>query len=311
MSPRPVSGDHGIVTTLAPTRGGPISTRGLAELHTHTTYSDGTLAPEQLVDQAAAAGLAALAITDHDIVTGVGPARRAAAGLALELVAGIEFSCNLDGREIHVLGLFIDENSAQLVEATERSRDFRRQRAAEIVERLHELDLPIELAAVEAVVGEGSIGRPHIAQALLDHGAVATLDEAFRRYIGVGRPAFTPKPTLGAEEVIGVVHRAGGVAILAHPASSRVREEEILQLAGLGLDGFEVIHPKHSTEASAWLRDLIQRTGLLPSGGSDYHGPGGGTTRLGEHAVSIDWLEALRAAAARLRTSTTSSKDEE
>ncbi len=272
-----------------------------AELHAHTIHSDGVLTPEELVAEAERVALAALAVTDHDIVGGVAPARAAARGLDLEIVAGIEFSTNLGDHEIHMLGLFIDETDDGLLECARQSRRFRHQRAGEIVGRLNDLGVGVEFSAVEAAAGNGSIGRPHIARALVEHGAAATLDEAFRRFIGIGRPAFVPKPTVGAKEVIRVVHRAGGVAILAHPASSRVRREEIHDLVGLGLDGFEVRHPKHTSSTRKKLGSLIEEMGLLPSGGSDFHGPGVGTTELGEHAVPVEWLEALRKAAAEHR----------
>lgn len=229
------------------------------------------------------------------------PAREAVASRALEIVAGVEFSTNLDDHEIHVLGLFVDDANEELVAATRRSRQFRHDRATDIVSRLHDLGVEVDFETVEAACLHGAIGRPHIAQALVEHGATRTVDEAFRRFIGVGRPAFVPKPTLAAAEVIGVVHRAGGVAILAHPASSRVDDGKIRELAGLGLDGFEVQHPKHGAKARKRLRTLIDETGLLPSGGSDFHGPGVGTTKLGTHAVPVEWMEALRDGAMRHR----------
>jgi predicted metal-dependent phosphoesterase TrpH len=180
--------------------------------------------------------LSTLAVTDHDTIEGVAPAREAARHHDLEIVSGIEFSSDLDAHEVHILGLFVDDRGEELHAATRDSRRFRRQRAEEIVERLRSLDVSIEFSSVEKAAGRGSMGRPHIASALLHHGAVSTVDEAFGRYIGVGRPGFVPKPTLGAAAVIEVVHRAGGVAILAHPASSRLREAQILQLADLGVD---------------------------------------------------------------------------
>jgi len=275
----------------------PISLTGKAELHAHTTFSDGELTPEQLVEAALRTELRALAVTDHDIVDGVAPARAAARGHGLEIVPGVEFSTNLGGHEIHVLGLFIDEGNEQLIASTVRSRQYRHERAGEIVTRLRELGVEVRIDDVEAVCAEGSIGRPHIAQAIVDYGAVRTLDEAFQRFIGVGRPAFVPKPTIDATEVIDVVHRAGGVAILAHPGSSRVGEEQIRDLAALGLDGFEVHHPKHRPAARKKLQRLIDDSGLLPSGGSDFHGGDVGRTKLGDHAVSLEWMEALRTAA--------------
>jgi len=274
-----------------------ISHAGKAELHAHTTFSDGVLTPQQLVEEAVRVGLTALAVTDHDIVGGVAPARAAAQDLDVEIIPGVEFSANLADHEVHVLGLFVDDGNDELIAATGRARRFRHQRAIEIVERLNRLGVPIDFCTVAEAAGEGSIGRPHIARALVHHGATKTDDEAFKRFIGIGRPAFAPKPTLEASEVIGVVHRAGGVAILAHPASSRVGDEEIRELVSFGLDGFEVQHPKHSASARRKLAALIEQLGLLPSGGSDFHGPGRGRTRLGDHAVPLSCMQALREAA--------------
>ena len=283
----------------------PISDSGKAELHAHTTFSDGVLSPRQLVEEAQCVGLTALAVTDHDIVDGVAPARAAARDLEVELdlaiIAGVEFSTNLHGHEIHVLGLFIDDDNAELIASTVRSREFRTQRAEEIVERLNQLGHQVDFRTVEAAADKGSIGRPHIARALVQHGVATTPDQAFRRLIGIGKPTFVPKPTLEVTEVIGVVHGAGGVAILAHPASTRVGEGQIRELATLGLDGFEIQHPKHGPSARRKLTALIDDLGLLPSGGSDFHGPGSGRTKLGAHAVPLQTMEALRSASLTYR----------
>lgn len=235
------------------------------------------------------------------MVGGIAPAREAARDFALEVIPGVEFSTHLDGHEIHVLGLFIDDADAELVASTVQSRNFRRERAQDIIERLNGLGVEVTFGDVEAEACDGAMGRPHIAHALVRRGAVDNLDEAFRRYIGVGRPAFVRKPTLAVDEVIPVVHRAGGVAILAHPASSRVDDDEIRALAALGIDGFEVEHPKHGSSARRRLRALIEELRLLPSGGSDFHGPGAGPTKLGAHAVPVERMEALRAAARTYR----------
>lgn len=296
--------------TLFTNFGGCISNSGKAELHAHTTYSDGVLSPSDLVAEAERADLTALAITDHDIVSGVAPARASALDLDLEIVAGVEFSTNLENHEIHMLGLFVDDANDELIKCTDQARRFRRQRAVQIVERLNSLGIDVEFTAVESAAGCGSIGRPHIAKAIVEADEKTdNVNEAFRRFIGIGRPAFVPKLTVGAEEVISVVHRAGGVAILAHPASSRVQPDQIGALAELGLDGFELVHPTYTSNARKKFKRLIDDMGLLPSGGSDFHGPPVGTTRLGEYAVSLQWLEALREAATSHRANTHSTEE--
>lgn len=269
-----------------------------AELHSHTTYSDGMLSPAELVRAAQRLGLVALAVTDHDTVAGVAPARRAATRASLELIAGIEFSSNQEGKEVHVLGLFIDETETTLAEAVERSSAYRRQRGRHIVERLDDLGVQVDPGSVDRIAGDGSVGRPHIARALVEAGHTGSVEEAFRRYIGIGRPAYVPKPTLPASEVVDVIHTAGGVALLAHPGSSRVSDEMIVALVETGLDGFEIYHPKHGKDQQARLEALCRRLEVLPSGGSDFHGPGAGHTRLGEHAVPLAWVEGLRERAA-------------
>ena len=296
--------------TLFTNLGGCISNSGKAELHAHTTYSDGVLSPSDLVAEAERAGLTALAITDHDIVSGVAPARASALDLDLEIVAGVEFSTNLENHEIHMLGLFVDDANDELIKCTDQARRFRRERAVEIVERLNSLGIDVEFTAVESAAGCGSIGRPHIAKAIVEADEKTdNVNEAFRKWIGIGKTAFVPKETVGAEEVISVVHRAGGVAILAHPASSRVQPDQIGALAELGLDGFELVHPTYTSNARKKFKRLIDDMGLLPSGGSDFHGPPVGTSRLGEYAVSLQWLEALREAATSHRANTHSTEE--
>ena len=273
------------------------------------------LSPSDLVAEAERAGLNALAITDHDIVSGVAPARASALDLDLEIIAGVEFSTNLDeGHEIHMLGLFVDDANDELIKCTDQARRFRRQRAKEIVERLNSKGIDVEFTAVESAAGYGSIGRPHIAEAIVEADEKTdNVNEAFRKWIGIGGPAFVPKETVGAEEVISVVHRAGGVAILAHPGSYRWSwrrcRDGIRTLAELGLDGFELVHPSYTSNARKKFKRLIDEMGLLPSGGSDFHGPPVGTTRLGEYAVSLEWLEALREAAASRRANIHSTEE--
>lgn len=272
-----------------------------AELHSHTDRSDGSLSPEELVAAARETGLVALAVTDHDTMAGVAPARQAAADTSLELIAGIEISSHIDDKEVHILGLFVDEGSRALRRVAARNRDHRRTRGRAIVGRLADEGVELDADALEARAQGGSLGRPHIAAALVEAGHVESFDEAFRRYLGIGRPAFVAKETVPAVEAIEAVHRAGGVAILAHPASSRVPEDKIALLAGAGLDGCEISHPKHSRRQQNELRLLASRLGLLPTSGSDFHGPGRGDTPLGAHAAPLEWLEALRDRAHRYR----------
>ena len=160
------------------------------------------------------------------------------------------------------------------------------------------------MAEVEAGAAGAPIGRPHIAQALVDAGVTSTSQEAFDQFLGIGRSCFVPKRLPRAEDAITAIHRAGGAAVAAHPGSSRVHDVSLGALAAAGLDGVEVRHPKHGTLREGIVLASCQRLGLLPSGGSDFHGPGRGDSRLGQHTVSMEWAEALRARARRHRIST-------
>lgn len=265
-----------------------------AELHTHTVHSDGVLTPEQLVEAAVEAGLCALAVTDHDTLGAIPAARAAATDRDLELIAGIEFSSAWGDVDLHLLGLFVDETDPGIRRAAERYHEVRRERARNMLAALERLDVAVEMEAVERISGPGSIGRPHVAQALVEAGHVGDPDEAFARYIGVGRPGWVPKPGIDAGEVCDRVHAAGGIAVLAHPASSRVSTRVIEELAERGVDGVETRHPRHSRGQADHLERLARRLSLLTTSGSDYHGPGRGTTRLGEYPVSRQRLERLR-----------------
>ncbi len=270
-----------------------------ADLHTHTTRSDGLLEPTELVAQAARAGLAAIAVTDHDTTAGIHDAVDAGTDLDIEVVAGIEVSTRTGNREIHLLGLFVDPDAEVLAELSRRQRHWRRERAVVMVERAARLGLDIDLERVEALAAGAPIGRPHLAQVLLDAGNVSTTQEAFDRYLGIGKPCWVPKQMIDTKDAIKAVHGAGGAAVVAHPGSSRVREKLLGKLAAAGLDGVEVVHPRHERRRRHIVRRLCEKLDLLPSGGSDYHGPGRGDSRLGEHSVPMDWCEGLRQRAKR------------
>jgi predicted metal-dependent phosphoesterase TrpH len=265
-----------------------------ADLHAHTTCSDGVLTPEELVAAAVEAELTEFAITDHDTVNGVARAQRAASEVDVEVIPGIELSSYAGGREIHILGLFIEPETAELSELTKRQRAYREERAEVMLARLRDLGIPIDLEAVNDIAAGAPIGRPHMAVALVRAGIVDATQEAFDRYLGIGRPAFVPKRATSSAAVIDTIHRAGGVAVVAHPGSSRVRATLLGELATLGLDGIEVRHPRHPPRRQRSLMELCDGLGLLPSGGSDFHGPGRGDTQLGQYRIPIQWSDRLR-----------------
>jgi predicted metal-dependent phosphoesterase TrpH len=272
----------------------PWTSAGGADLHAHTTCSDGQLTPQQLVAEALAADLQVLAITDHDSLDGIAAAADAAAGTGLEVVPGIEISCQAAGREVHLLGLFVDPGDAALNRLTLSQRESRRERATVIVERLRQRGESLTIEDIDLQAAGGPIGRPHVARAMLAAGIVIDMQSAFDRYLGIGRACFVPKRLPTAQDAIVLVREAGGVSVLAHPGSSRVRQAVITDLANAGLDGVEIRHPKHSRQREEILLALSRRLGLLPSGGSDFHGPGRQAARLGQYRVPVSWSENLR-----------------
>ncbi|CAA9362244.1 MAG: FIG00031715: Predicted metal-dependent phosphoesterases (PHP family) [uncultured Gemmatimonadaceae bacterium] len=271
----------------------------LVDLHSHSTASDGALPPTAVVEAAAAAGLAALALTDHDTMAGVAEAQAAGARLGVRIVPGVELSALHLEREIHMLALHVersDELEAQLTEF----RAGRVRRAEEMVAKLRGLGAPITMDAVLAHAGRGAVGRPHVARALVDSGFVRDQREAFDRYIGNGRPAIVAKEALYAADAIDLVHAAGGIAVFAHPGRDGTRAV-IEPLVGYGLDGLEILHPSQSGEDMARLGALAHHFDLVSSGGSDWHGTTDGFRTLGQMRVPYAVLEQQEARADRRR----------
>ncbi len=264
------------------------------DLHTHTRFSDGSLTPEALVALALERHLAALAITDHDSVEALDPARTAA-GSALELVPGIEMSSALGGFDLHVLGYYVDGAHPGLIATLARFRDERMRRAQAMVDRLAQLGLPLDAAEVFALAGPGVVGRPHVAEALKRAGHVESVDDAFRRYLGLHGEAYVPRPAFAPAEAIALIHAAGGVSVLAHPGPM-LPDSMIEQLVANGLRGLEVWHPVHGAALVRRYRALARRLDLIETGGSDFHHVGRGTA-LGELPVPAKALERLKEAA--------------
>jgi predicted metal-dependent phosphoesterase TrpH len=265
------------------------SAERFVDLHTHSTASDGLLAPADVVAAARAAGLAAIALTDHDTLEGVAEARAAGDKLGIRVIAGVELSAHETDRELHVLGLHVSRIDA-LNDRLVALRATRRTRAAQMVEKLRALGLPIDLEAVWREAGAGAVGRPHVARVLIANGWAKDHRDAFDRLIGSGRPAYVPKQRLPLPEAVQMVRDAGGLAVLAHPGpdSSRVRLETFKRM---GFDGVEVRHPSHTAEDIARLGTLTDYLGMVPSGGSDWHGASEGPRTLGNMRVPFAWLE--------------------
>ncbi|MFG2407796.1 PHP domain-containing protein [Streptomyces brevispora] len=258
------------------------------DLHTHSTASDGTDTPAELVLNAAAAGLDVVALTDHDTVRGHAEAV-AALPEGLTLVTGTELSCRLDGVGLHMLAYLFDPDEPEFARERELVRDDRVPRARTMVRKLQELDVPVEWEHVARIAGDGSVGRPHIATALVELGVVPTVSDAFTpQWLADGGRAHAQKHELDPFDAIRLVKAAGGVTVLAHPAAVKrgkvVSESSIAELAAAGLDGIEVDHMDHDEPTRARLRGLARELGLLTTGSSDYHGSRK-TVRLGENAT--------------------------
>lgn len=258
------------------------------DLHTHSTASDGSRAPADVVRAAKAAGLSAIALTDHDTLAGLAEANAEGTRIGVRVVQGVELSAVEGQHETHVLGLHLSDMAGmehQLVEL----RQMRMNRAQRIVERLNALGIPIRMEAVLKEADGGAVGRPHVARAMIAGGWVLDLREAFDKYLGNGRSAFVGKDRLSMSDAIAMIHRAGGLAILAHPAHAGTRER-IAALVADGLDGLEVLHPSHSWDDSQRLDALATEFTLVRSGGSDWHGATDGARTLGMMRVPAQWL---------------------
>ncbi|PWS43826.1 phosphatase [Streptomyces sp. ZEA17I] len=258
------------------------------DLHTHSTASDGTDTPAELVANAAAAGLDVVALTDHDTVGGHQQAVDALPE-GLTLVTGAELSCRLGGVGLHMLAYLFDPADPELERERELVRDDRVPRAQEMVRKLRALEVPISWEQVARIAGDGSVGRPHVAAALVELGVVDTVSDAFTPdWLGNGGRAYAEKHELDPFEAVRLVRAAGGVTVLAHPAAAKrgevVPETELAALAAAGLDGIEVDHMDHDGPTRARLRGLARELGLLTTGSSDYHGSRK-TVRLGEYTT--------------------------
>lgn len=272
------------------------SVSGGADLHLHTIFSDGGWTPEEMVAAARAKGLVAIAVTDHDTLDGFQRAREAAGESGPEVIAGVEFSCpsrNGGVEEAHIVGLFLDTQCKELQEALAGFRRCRRKRAGRIVEKLNRLGVRLTPDEVFDPAGVGNVGRLHVARALVRAGHVNTVEAAFGNWIRVGRPAYVPRERPPAKETIALIHRAAGVAVLAHPGLTDL-DEDISALAEQGLDAIEVYCSEHSSEQERHYLQIARHNGLLISGGSDCHGHNKVRNTLGNVRLDMAALEALR-----------------
>jgi predicted metal-dependent phosphoesterase TrpH len=269
------------------------------DLHLHTTASDGRSIPEALVAEVRAAGIDVMSVTDHDTVAGLEDASRAAAAAGVTFVPGIEITAVHDGRDLHLLGYFIDPAYPALVPFLARQRAERRRRVNAIADRLDAVGAPIDRERLRAAAGVETgkaVGRPLVAAALIDAGHAADVADAFNRFLSEGRPAFVTRVGPPPADVLAVIAAAGGISSFAHPGTFAA-DDVIPDLVAAGLRALEVFHPDHTDADVSRYRHLADRTGLLVTGGSDYHGPGSGRTAgLGRVGLPADDYRALVAA---------------
>lgn len=274
--------------------------RSTGDFHCHSSRSDGTRSPADLVDLAAANGVRVFALTDHDTLDGLDEACAAVARHpGMRLVPGVELSCDVPGTEVHLLGLFIDPAREHFRAELDRMRTGRISRGERIVAALAGLGAPISWERVREIAGEASIGRPHIARALIEAGHVADIDEAFARYLDRNAPAYVERARLLPADAVALVHEAGGLAVFAHPPFTDRYEAVAESLASAGLDGLEVYYRHYDQAQVASLRALADRLGLLPTGGSDFHGlDREHEHEPGDHPLTADGVERILAFAA-------------
>ena len=265
-----------------------------ADLHTHTTHSDGALSPYELITKAKNAGLSIISITDHDSVSALEEAVEFGKESGVEVIAGMELSTSFNDQEIHILGYFVDYRSKTLLDALAVFRGRRRKRAERIVDKLNRMNIPLRLESVLANATGDSIGRPHIANALVSGGHAESYHQAFSKYIGDGKPAYEKKEEYSIEDTVSLIAEAGGLSFLAHPGRS-MNEALLFQLIKAGLDGIEVIHPSHSPDLVRYYRGIVDEYCLLESGGSDFHGGAkGDETLFGRIGIPVEAVDVMR-----------------
>lgn len=248
----------------------------MIDLHVHSTFSDGTLTPEELIDEAARIGLKALALTDHDSTAGVGRLLAAAQGKAVQAIPGVEISADVKGGTMHMLGYFIEHDRASLNDHLKWLREGRDDRNREILHKLQKLGFHLTWEEVASYAGEDVVGRPHFAQALQAHGYVSNKDEAFDRYLGKGKPAYAERRRLLPDASIQLIREARGVPVLAHPFTLNLASQDLMKLIARlreeGLEGVEVFYPEHTPDMQNLYLKMAKELDLVVTGGSDFHG---------------------------------------
>jgi predicted metal-dependent phosphoesterase TrpH len=271
------------------------------DLHLHTNCSDGLTPPPELLRLVRGCSLHAFSITDHDTLEGFRLVAELMSDLDPELVPGLELSCETNGKDLHLLAYCFSPDNRALNDWLTHFQNQRNQRGREMVKKLNELGVRLTFDDVRACAWGKAVGRPHVAEALYRKRLTSAYEEAFRLYIGETCPAYVPKEHLAPAEAIDLVHRACGLAVLAHPVVTGV-VDQIECLAAVGLDGVEVHHPDHKLSETDQLKEIALKNNLLCTGGSDFHGRPGRCGSVGSEPVPVEYLENLKAAAQRRRS---------
>ncbi|MDD5422138.1 MAG: PHP domain-containing protein [Candidatus Omnitrophota bacterium] len=271
-----------------------------ADLHIHTFYSDSTFSPEEVVATASNKALAAIAICDHDSIDGIGPCTELGLRSGVEIVPGIELTVEKPDAEIHLLGYFIDWEQEWLRKRLKEIQGIRIERIHKMVAKLAQENVRMDAGDVFKISGKGSVGRMHLAQAMLRTGKIKRLKEAFDKYIGFLKPCYVSNIAFTPQEAIGLILKAGGVPVLAHPGIM-CKDEHIPELIGYGLKGIEVYHTDHTPTVTRHYEEIAKMYGLLASGGSDCHGLGKGRVLIGTTRVPYELVDKLKAEADRIK----------
>jgi predicted metal-dependent phosphoesterase TrpH len=268
------------------------------DLHVHTQESDGIYTPQEIINIALEIGLSGIAITDHDTIAGLTKAENYIKenNIDLSFIPGIELNTEIEDKEVHILGYYIDFETQELQKRLRKLRIKRQERAQLIVEKLQKLGLIIKMSQVEKMAKGGLIGRPHIGMALVESGYINTIEESFVKYIGRGKPAYVPRYKFTTQEAITMVKSAGGIAVLAHPGLIG-NIDIVKQVLNMEIEGIEVYYPQHRDEETTYFLNLCHERGLLVTGGSDFHGTGKikGIKNLGKYGINeTEFLEIKR-----------------
>lgn len=273
------------------------------DLHIHSNRSDGSFTYKEIIDYAIKQGLTAISITDHDDISELGLAEKYCQQKGIEFITGIEISARAKSYDLHLLGYFFDYTNKYLIEYVDFFQNERFKRAKKIVKLLKNYGIKLSFDLIQKKAGQGSIGRPHIADAMVEEGCVYNYYEAFNKYIGDGCPCCVPKYKISPAEAIALINRAGGICVIAHPGTD-VTDAGLMELIKTGLEGIETIHPRHTQEQVDHYREIIQKHGLLETGGSDCHGNRKSHVMIGQYNIPYSIVEKMKAWLGRRNSAT-------